>query len=544
MAGAVESPKRFCVSNAAEVAGLSPLRYDRQKMVTGIVHLGVGAFHRAHQAVFHHKALLGMDQEESAKWGIVGVSLRSPGVRDQLAPQDCLYTVHERASQHTDVLLVGCLQQCLVAPEDPSAVVELLASPTVRIVTLTVTEKGYCYEPATRALDMKNADIAHDLQPEHARKPRSAIGFLVQALKMRRESAVEPFTVVTCDNLPHNGKTLADICIAFAAELDKTGDLSTWIISNVYFPSTMVDCIVPATKESDILNAASERLGGLQDQAMVVCEPFRQWVIQDTFGPLGRPPWDEAGVQLVQHVAEFEDAKLSILNGCHSTLAYAGFLCGIELIWQVMTRAPFRTLARALLECDVIPTLTPPEGVDLERYADTVLGRFANTALEHRTSQIAMDGSQKLPQRLLKTARKHLDNSAAQMQVIPFAVAARMRYVRRQDQDGEPIRVQDPLAESFANIARSAKGNAQTLATSLFGLTKVFGDDELVQAKDGFVEPVIQHLEELLKASDDDAVFAYLSKFTESLPRSCKRTFDGGYPQPNASQKEAVAGGG
>jgi fructuronate reductase len=421
------------------------------------------------------------------------------------------------------MLSIGCLQRCLVAPEDPVAVLDLLASPSVRIVSLTVTEKGYCYQPATRALDLENVDIVHDLHQEHAKTPRSAIGFLVQALKIRREVGVEPFTVVSCDNLPHNGKTLADICVAFAQQLDPNGDLAKWIASSVCFPSTMVDCIAPATKEADIAKASVDLLGGLRDEAMVVCEPFRQWVIQDCFGPLGRPPWEQVGAQLVQDVATFEDAKLCILNGCHSTLAYSGFLCGIEYIWQVMAREPFQELGKILLECDVLPVLAAPEGVDLEKYARTVLGRFENTALEHRTFQIAMDGSQKLPQRLLQTARRQLEQPSGKLQVIPFAVAAWMRYVSRLDEHGAAIRVQDPLAETFASIAVTAKGDAREVATKLLAVKSIFGDDILVQAKERFVEPIIMHLEKLMKAVDEEAVYAYLSEFVDSIAIGRKR---------------------
>lgn len=504
-------------------------------MVPGIVHLGVGAFHRAHQAVFHHNALATMDKDEASKWGIVGVSLRSPGVRDQLAPQDCLYTVHERASKDTDVVLVGCLQRCLVAPEDPGAVLELLASKSVRIVTLTITEKGYCYDPATRQLNLSHPDIIHDLDPNNAAKPKSAIGFLARALKMRKDAGIEPFTVVSCDNLPHNGKTVGDICVAFASALDATKALSSWMSRDVCFPSTMVDCIVPATKPADIEKASSEYLNGLRDEAMVVCEPFRQWVIEDRFGPLGRPPWDKVGVQIVQDVVAFEDAKLGILNGCHSMLAYSGFLCGIEYIWQVMSKEAFPKLCRAMLDLDVLPILSPPEGVDLHEYAGRVLHRFTNTALEHRTFQVAMDGSQKLPQRLLGSARKNLEQNR-QMSVIPFAIAAWMRYVSRLDENGKAIKVQDPLADTFAAIAERHPNNAPELAKALFAVKSVFGDDILVKSQKEVVDPVVKHLQTIIDAGSDSAIYSLVSEFAAEVEGSCKRRrSNGGYQTVNSS---------
>lgn len=262
--------------------------------------------------------------------------------------------------------------------------------------------------------------------------------------------------------------------------------------------------------------AAADELGGLRDEAMVVCEPFRQWVIQDSFGPLGRPPWEVAGAQIVSYVAAFEDAKLSILNGCHSTLAYSGFLFGIEFLWQVMAKDVFQELCHMFLEYDVVPVLAPPEGVDLKEYANTILGRFKNTALEHRTSQIAMDGSQKIPQRFLKTARKNLERTPSHLKIIPFAIAAWMRYVTRLDENGAAIRVQDPLADAFAGIAVAAKGNPREIATSLFAIESIFGNDFLVQAKDELVEPAIGHLQHFIEADTAEAALAYLCLFVRA----------------------------
>lgn len=509
---------------SAEPGMLPKLPYDRAALQPGIVHLGLGAFHRAHQAVYTHQALeKAAGSEDASAWGIVGVSLRSAGVRDQLLPQDSLYTVHERSSGKTDTRLVGCLLRCLVAPEDPQAVLELLAGPSVRIVSLTVTEKGYCYLPATRALDVAHPDIVHDLDSANALCPRSAIGFLVHALRLRRERGVPPFTVLPCDNLPENGKTVAGVCRAFAAALDASGELPAWIDACAKFPSTMVDCIVPATKEEDIAAAASSSLGGLRDEAMVVCEPFRQWVIEDTFSA-GRPAWEQVGAQLVADVLPFEDAKLRVLNGTHSTLAYAGALCGVDFIWQVMQRESLVSLARALLVNDTLPSLVPPEGVDLHAYARAILGRFENRALEHRTRQIAMDGSQKLPVRLLQTTWDRLGAGAVPL-VTPFSVACWMRWVTRTDGEGKAIAVQDPLASRFAQIAEegaahASEGRAAFIGGKLLAVSEVFGLEDLVQ-NTAFVEPVLNHLAKLMEAGDDEAaVYAYVSSFVATLPAS------------------------
>eukprot|EP00929_Paragymnodinium_shiwhaense_P024378 TRINITY_DN15018_c0_g1_i2.p1 TRINITY_DN15018_c0_g1~~TRINITY_DN15018_c0_g1_i2.p1 ORF type:complete len:1045 (+),score=215.80 TRINITY_DN15018_c0_g1_i2:127-3261(+) len=502
----------------AALRPLPALQYSRRTLTPGIVHLGVGAFHRAHQAVYTHRALSKMPPSEAEQWGIVGVSLRRPDVRDQLAPQDSLYTVHERSTGKTDVFIVGCLLRCLVAPENPLAVLELLARPSVRVVSLTVTEKGYCYEPASRKLDLKNADIIHDLAPENKYKPKSSIGFMVHALRLRRERGEGPFTVLPCDNLPDNGHVVAGICHDFALALEPDGKLAAWIKASVHFASTMVDCIVPATKATDIDVAAEMKLGGLRDEAMVVCEPFRQWVIEDNFGPLGRPPWETVGAQVVKEVGPFEEAKLSILNGSHSTLAYSGFLCGIEFIWQVMTRQPFQKLAQALVELDVIEVLDSPAGVDLRQYARAVLDRFENQSLEHRTFQIAMDGSQKLPQRILRNAKKRLDKGL-KLHVMPFSVAAWMRYVSRVDAGGQAVRVQDPLAGRFAAISEelhaSAPGDARALATRLLAVTEE-QDRPYIQVGGGVC--LLQDSSYHKSGHGQDEAFAYLTEFVESFP--------------------------
>jgi len=489
---------------------LPSIPYDRQQLTPGIVHLGVGAFHRAHQAVFLHKTLAKMSADVS-RWGIVGVSLRSSAVRDQLSAQDGLYTVHERQSERTDVSLIGCLLRCLVAPEGPQEVLELLASTSVRIVSLTVTEKGYCYEPSTRSLNLHHVDIQHDL--ENTEKPRSALGFLVLALRLRWQRGFDPFTVLPCDNLPDNGQTVRGLSCSFADALG-CQDFSNWMRESVWFAGTMVDCIVPATKERDVDLAAAD-LCGLRDEAMVVCEPFRQWVIQDNFGVLGRPPLEVAGVQFVQDVRPFEEAKLCILNGVHSMLAYTGFLGGMEYIWQVMACPQYASLATLLLERDVLPVLESPSNVDLQDYARTTLCRLQNRALEHRTVQIAMDGSQKLPQRLLKTARRRMQRTSDTLHVIPFVVAAWMRYVTRLDPQGVALRVEDPFAERFAQIAESASG-PRDVAARLLGIHEIFGDGTFV-GNPVFSEPLIGHLRDFMGAPSGPAVCALVTRFVEKL---------------------------
>jgi fructuronate reductase len=437
--------------------------YDRSAVSTGIVHLGVGAFQRAHQAMYTDAALAAGDK----RWGIVGASLRSPTVRDQLRPQDWLYTVALRDASGEALQVIGSIQDVLVAPEDPEALLRALCDPAVKVVTLTVTEKGYCHDPATAALDETHPDIVHDLA--NPARPRSAPGFLVEALRRRREAQAHAFTVVSCDNLPHNGRTVGGIVARLAALRDPA--LGHYIRNEVSFPSTMVDRIVPATTDED--RAAIARRLGVNDEAAVVCEPFIQWVIEDRF-PQGRPDWAIAGAEFVTDVAPYEHMKLRLLNASHSTLAYLGYLAGYETIADTMRDPNYRRLAEGVMD-DAATTLKMPPGADVASYKYALIVRFANPALRHRTWQIAMDGSQKLPQRLLGSIRDRLA-AGAPIDRLVMGVAGWMRYVAGTDEKGQAIDVRDPLAARLRAIADRAGLVADRLAPALLGVTEVFGD--------------------------------------------------------------------
>jgi fructuronate reductase len=434
----------------------------RADLAPGIVHLGVGAFHRAHQAVYTELAL----EHAWGPWGICGVSLRRPEMRDRLAPQDGLYTVAERDGAGAHLSVIGCLKRLLVASEDPQEVIEQIATPATAIISLTVTEKGYCHDPASGRLDWSHPDIRHDLAtPE---RPRSAVGMLVAGLERRRSRQVAPPTVMSCDNLPANGRTLGRLVIAFAARRDEA--LARWIEAEVAFPCSMVDQIVPATTAADI--AQIDEALTLHDAAPVVCEPFRQWVIEDRFaGP--RPAWELAGAELVAEVAPFEEMKLRLLNGSHSALAYLGFLAGFEHVFEVMAAPDFVTFVRGLM-AEVAPTLRVPG--DLDAYQETLIARFTNPALAHRTSQIAMDGSQKLPQRLLGTIRDRL-RADAPIDRLSLALAAWIRYASGRDEQGRTIEVADPLASRFAAIGAAAGNDPAALTRGFLEVDDVFGTD-------------------------------------------------------------------
>lgn len=338
--------------------------YDLGAVAVGIVHLGIGAFHRAHQAALTDALLA-----EDPSWGICGVSLRSPDTRDALRPQDGLYTLAVKDGAGTDFSVIGSVVELLCAPEDPEAVLRRMADPATRIVSLTITEKGYCHNPATGTLDENHPDIAHDLANPAC--PRSAIGFIVEAISRRVRAGIAPFALLSCDNLPGNGNVLKRIVEQFAELRDPA---LAALVRNVASPSTMVDRIVPATTDAD-RSAVAEALG-LEDAWPIMTEPFRQWVIEDDF-PLGRPAWEKAGALFVDDVSAFEFMKLRLLNGSHSTLAYLGYLAGAETVADAMALPGMQALIEGLMREEVSPTLPELPGFDLPAYRPNCSCAFA-----------------------------------------------------------------------------------------------------------------------------------------------------------------------
>ena len=438
--------------------------YDRDAVAPGIIHLGLGAFHRAHQAVMTETVL----QSGARDWGIVAASLRSPGTRDALAPQDGLYAVAERENEAERLQVVGALCGLHVAPEDPEALLRAMADPRARIVSLTVTEKGNCHDPATGALDEAHPDIRHDLA--HPGRPRSAPGFIVEALRRRREAGVPPFTVLSCDNLPTNGHTVGGIIARLGALRDPS--LGAWITGEVAFPSTMVDRIVPASTAEDRTRVAAAL--GVEDAWPVMCEGFSQWVVEDDF-PTGRPAWEIAGAAFATDIAPFELMKLRMLNGAHSALAYLGSLAGHETVAAAAADPAFVRFLQGFWR-EVAPSVPAPPGTDLGDYAARLLARFRNRALRHRLGQIAMDGSQKLPQRLLGPVREGLAVGRPIPHLI-LAVAGWMRHVASIDERGATVEVCDPLLAELRAACAPGLAEPRVLARSLLGVTAVFGDD-------------------------------------------------------------------
>ncbi|MBP1857574.1 fructuronate reductase [Rhizobium herbae] len=436
--------------------------YDRAEVKIGIVHLGIGAFHRAHQAVFTDDVLA-----RDLSWGICGVSLRSAETRDALTPQGGLYTLKVQDGQGAHLRVIGSVVETLVAPENPQAVLARMSDPATRIVSLTVTEKGYCHNPATGTLDENHPDILHDLQNPAA--PKTAVGFIVEALARRQAAGVPAFTLLSCDNLPSNGHVLKRVVTRFAEMRDP--GLAAFV-AGVASPSTMIDRIVPATTDADRTAVAAAI--GVEDAWPVVTEPFRQWVVEDDF-PLGRPAWEAAGVVFVEDVSAFETMKLRLLNGSHSTLAYLGFLAGAQTVAEAMALPGMEELIEGLMREEVSPTLPALAGFDLPAYRRALIERFKNPALRHRTWQIAMDGSQKLPQRLLATIRDRIAAGAPCDRLV-LGVTAWMRYARGVDETGKPIDVRDPLAARIA-AATQPLDDPDKIVAAFLGLTEVFGED-------------------------------------------------------------------
>lgn len=452
------------IASAPLPKGVQTPRYDRQQLQTRIVHFGFGAFHRAHQALLTDRVL----NAQGGDWGICEISLFSGDrLMSQLREQNHLYTVLEKGANGNQAIIVGAVKECLNAKLDSlAAIIEKFCEPQVAIVSLTITEKGYCIDPATGSLDVSNPRIIHDMQ--HPTEPHSAPGILVEALHRRRERGLSPFTVLSCDNIPDNGHVVKNAVLGMAEK--RAAELAAWIHQHVSFPGTMVDRIVPAATEESLDEITREL--GVADPCAISCEPFIQWVIEDNF-VAGRPQWEVAGVQMVDDVLPWEQMKLRMLNGSHSFLAYLGYLAGFQHISDCMQDSAFREAAYRLMMNEQAPTLRITN-VDLSRYAASLIERFANPALKHRTWQIAMDGSQKLPQRMLEGIREHLARGS-DWPLLALGVAGWMRYVSGVDDAGATIDIRDPLSEKIRLLVESSSDAERVSA--LLSLQEVFGMD-------------------------------------------------------------------
>jgi fructuronate reductase len=415
--------------------------YARDSIDTGIVHLGVGAFHRAHQAVYTDELLATGDN----RWGIVGASLRSGSVRDALAPQDCLYTVCTRSGGTNDPRVIGSIKDILVLPESGQLqkLTDLIANATTQVVTLTITEKGYCHDHQG-SLDTNHLDIVHDLA--HPNSPRSAAGVLALALKKRMKNGAGGLTVLSCDNLADNGGVTRHVVEAMAQH--HSPEAARWLADHVSFPTSMVDRIVPHTGTSDI--EAFELESGYLDKSLVVCEPYSQWVIENDFAG-ERPDWASVGALFVASTQPYEQAKLSLLNATHSALAYLGLLAGYDYVHQAIANPDLAGFVRVIMDSEITPTVNCPVGMDLDQYKTSILNRFANPDIAYRTAQVATDGSQKLPQRIFPTIEQQLGEQSLTPGLILVVAAWLQCYGGRAD-DAKVISITDPMADKIVAL--------------------------------------------------------------------------------------------
>lgn len=450
--------------------------YDRSKLKTKIVHLGFGAFHRAHQAVYADI----LAAEHGSDWGYCEVNLIGGEKQiEDLKAQDYLYSVCEMSYDDWSTRVVGVAKKALHADiDDIDHVIAEMINPDIAIVSITVTEKGYCYLPSTKSLDKEHPLIKHDLASPA--RPKTVPGLIVEVLRLRRAFGIKPFTVMSCDNMPENGHVTRNVVLELAKERDI--ELANWIEANVTFPSTMVDRIVPAVT-SDTMTKIQKQLGGIEDAAGVAGEPFKQWIIEDNF-VAGRPEWQKAGAELVQDVLPYEEMKLRMLNGSHSFLAYLGYLAGYQHIDECMQDEHYVKAARYLMLQEQATTLRV-QGVDLAAYANSLLTRYHNTGLKHRTWQIAMDGTLKLPQRMLDSVRFHLANQTS-FDCLALGIAGWMRYVSGVDDAGNIIEVSDPSANKLKELVANSQDGEQRVQ-ALLSLDHVFSD---LSTNDKFVEAV------------------------------------------------------
>ena len=437
--------------------------YDRSALSVGIVHLGVGGFHRAHEAMYLDRL---MQRGAALDWAICGVGVL-PGdarMRDALTAQDCLYTLVEKAPDGTWApRVVGSIVEYLLAPDDPEAVVERMADPAVRIVSLTVTEGGYNVDPVTGDFVADAPDVVHDV--EEPKAPRTSFGLVVEALARRRDRGVPPFTVMSCDNIPGNGAVARRSFAAFAALRDP--ELADWVRTAVSFPDSMVDRITPVTTDAD--REEVSRRYGVEDRWPVVCEPFTQWVLEDAFGH-GRPPWEDAGVQLVEDVEPYELMKLRLLNASHQALCYFGHLAGYRLVHEVAQDPLFADFLLAYMTDEGSPTLPPVPGIDLDAYRRELVARFSNDQVKDTVARLCAESSDRIPTWLLPVVRENLA-AGRPVRLSAAVVASWARYAEGVDEQGEPIEVVDRLREPLMRAA--ARHREDPLAflrdRSLFG---------------------------------------------------------------------------
>ncbi len=458
--------------------------YDRSKVSAGILHFGVGAFHRSHQALTIDRLL---EKGKAQDWGIVGVGLLANDfkMRDALVPQDCLYTlITKHADGKMDYQVIGSIIEYLFAPDNPQKVIEKLIDPTIRIVSLTITEGGYSFDRATGEFDPNTPGVKQDVADSSA--PVSAFGFIYEGLKKRRELGLPAFTVQSCDNIQGNGDVAKKMMVAFAKLKDPS--FAKWMDENVAFPNSMVDRITPVTAPGDIELAAKGT--GLVDQWPVPCEPFFQWVIEDHF-PLGRPPFEEAHVQMVKDVMPYELMKLRLLNASHQAICYFGRLSNYVYVHEVMQDPLIEGLMRRYMDEEGTPTLSPVPGVDLVDYKNQLVERFSNPQVLDTVARLAAESSDRIPKWLVPVIREQLEKNG-QVKFSAAIVASWARYDEGTDEVGQAINVVDPLKDELMAIAKTQGSNPKAFIEN----KRLFGD---LASDERFTKPYLVALDSLHK---------------------------------------------
>jgi len=443
----VVSPRPLNARTLAYWRGQLPApAYDRGLVTPGVVHFGVGGFHRAHQAMYHDRL---MNEGIALDWGICGVGVMAADrrMKQVLSAQDGLYTLVLKHSDGTyEPRVIGSIVEYLFAPDDPEAVIEKMAAESTRIVSLTITEGGYNIHDATGEFDEASPDIIRDLEPGAV--PRTTFGLITEALRRRWKRGLVPFTVMSCDNLQDNGRLTKRALTAFARLADP--ELGDWVEREVHFPNSMVDRITPVTTDAD--RAEVREVFGIDDQWPVVCEPYTQWVLEDTF-TAGRPPYERAGVQLVEQVEPYELMKLRLLNGSHQAMCYFAYLQGYRLVHEAAQDPLYQAFLLGYMDKEAAPTLPPVPGVDLDGYKHTLIERFCNPHIRDTIARLCAQSSDRIPKWLLPVVRYQLA-SGGEIRRSAAVVASWARYAEGVDEQGDPIEVADRLADSLTRIAR------------------------------------------------------------------------------------------
>jgi mannitol 2-dehydrogenase len=454
--------------NAANLNLLDPQilvpKYDRQKVGQSIMHVGVGGFHRAHQALYADDLF---NQGGDSRWGYCGVGLlrHDARIRDVMISQDCLYTLVQRSVEGDKARIIGSIVNFLFGPDDPQKVVEQMASPQTRIVSLTITEGGYYIDQSTGDLDEKNPDIQYDLA--HPHEPRCSFGYLLEALDRRRTRGLAPFTLMSCDNIQSNGEVAKKMLTAFAELRDPV--FRNWLDENCIFPNSMVDRITPAT--TDEHRTLVKEKFDIDDGWPVMTETFKQWVIEDHF-PQGRPAWESVGAQMTTDVLPYEKMKLRLLNASHQALCYIGMLLGYQLVHETMGDRDIRRLVEKMMDDEVTPLLSEVPGVDLPDYKKTLIERFANPAIRDQLSRIGIYGSSGIPKFVLPSIQEQLQRGGT-IKLLSFTVASWFRFLTGLDESGKEMPMLDPMAETLRERAKVAGKDARRL----LAMREVFSED-------------------------------------------------------------------